>query len=227
MKTKPLKTAAFIAALAALPLFTPPAQAENSVVFDNLNPYIGIDLQRTDYDYNSNYRNDTLPAGAFLDGNIVLEDALDGFNIHAGIRPHKYFGAELGYFRTKEEGKSISAGANVGPNNTVATADFSTDVRVHGLTLDALGYLPLGEQERFELIGTAGLSWSKGELSGTDGTTTLDVDESEIGFRAGAGAQFNITDRVNVRGLARYQTADFDDVADNAWTYAVGLNFSF
>lgn len=223
MKTKPLKTAAFIAALAALPLFTSPAQAENSVIFDNLNPYIGIDLQRTDYDYNSNYG---IGGGLALDGNIVLEDALDGFNIHAGIRPHKYFGAELGYFRTKEEGKSIGAGAVIGPG-TVAAADFSTDVKVHGLTLDALGYVPLGEQERFELIGTAGLSWSKGELSGTDGTTTLDVDESEIGFRAGAGAQFNITDRVNVRGLARYQTADFDDVADNAWTYAVGLNFSF
>lgn len=211
---KLLTTAACLAALSF------PAHAQEF----NFKPYIGFDLQRTAYSYNDNY---DIGGGLALDGDAILEDNLDGFNIHVGNRFSKHFGLELGYFRTKEEGKNIANGATVGPG-TVATADFSTDVKVHGLTLDGLGYLPLGEQERFELIGTAGLSWSKAEVEATvPGVGSGDVDESEIGFRVGAGAQYNFTDNINLRGLVRYQTADFDDVVDNAWTYGVGLNYSF
>lgn len=220
MKTKTIKSAAFVAALAALPLFTSPAQAEG---LKDLNPYVGIDVQRSVY----NYSNEDLGGGIVIDNDTLLEDSLDGLNIHAGVRPYKHFGAELGYFRTREESKNISAGDTVGPG-LVAGTDFSTDVQIQGITLDALGYLPLGEEERFELIGTAGLSWSKADGSLTiPGVGSASVDESEIGFRIGGGAQVNLTDNVNVRGLARYQTADFDGVADNAWTYALGLNYSF
>lgn len=204
----------------ALAAFTLPAQAQEI----NFKPYVGFDLQRTNINYNDNY---DIGGGLALDGNSILEDSLDGFNIHVGNRFHKNFGMELGYFRTKEEGKNIAAGSTVGPG-TVAAANFTTDVKLYGFTLDALGYLPIGAEDRFELIGTAGLSWIKGEVKATvPGAGSGSVDESEIGFRGGAGAQFNITNNVNVRGLARYQSADFDDVADNAWTYSLGLNYSF
>ena len=63
--------------------------------------------------------------------------------------------------------------------------------------------------------------------TGALGLGTVKDSENEFGFRAGAGAQFNITDKVNLRGIARYQSADFDGVADNAWIYSVGLNYSF
>ena len=141
---------------ACLAAFSFPAQAQEM----NLKPYIGFDLQRSVYDYNDNYG---IGGGLALDGDAILEDSFDGFNIHVGNRFHKNFGAELGYFRTKEESKSIAAGATVGPG-TVATAAFSTDVKVQGVTLDGLGYLPLGEKEQFELIGTAGVSWSNTNL---------------------------------------------------------------
>ncbi len=209
-----LCTAAILAAI------TTPARAQE-VTFK---PYVGFDLQRTNVNYNDNY---DIGGGLAVDGNTILEDSLNGFNVHVGNRFHKNFGAELGYFRTKEEGKSIAAGSTVGPG-TVAAADFTTDVKIQGVTLDALGYLPLDAKGQFELIGTAGLSWMKGEVKATvPGAGSADVDESEIGFRGGAGAQFNFTNQVNVRGLARYQSADFKDVADNAWTYSLGLNYSF
>lgn len=212
-----LKTAACVAVLTM-------AGTAQAADIKSLNPYVGFDLQRSVYNYNDNY---DIGGGLALDGDAILEDALDGVNVHFGIRPHKNFGAELSYFRTREEGKNIASGSTVGPG-TVATADFSTDVQVQGITLDGLGYLPLGAEERFELIGTAGLSWSKAEVTATvPGAGSGDVDESEIGFRIGAGAQANLTDHINIRGLARYQTADFDDVADNAWTYTLGLNYSF
>lgn len=209
----------FLTALAAMAVMTE-AQASEMT---NLKPYVGIDLMHTIYDYNDNY---DIGGGLALDGDALLEDALDGMSIHFGVRPHQYFGLELGYFRTRKAGRNIAAGDTVGPG-TVALADFGTDVKVQGVTLDGLGYLPLGPQERFELIGTAGASWSKAELTLTDGTSAFDDDESEVGFRVGGGAQFNINERFNFRGIARYQSADFEDVADNAWVYTLGLNYSF
>lgn len=202
----------------ALALLAPPvAQAEM-----NLQPYIGFDIQRTDYSYNGNYG---IGGGLALDGDTVLEDVLYGGNIHIGSRVFKNFGVELGYFRNREESENISAGDVIGPG-TVAAADFSTDIKTHGFTLDGLGYLPVAE--RFELIGTAGLSWTDAEIElSVPGAAAADADEDEFGYRIGAGGQFHITDRLNARGLVRYQYADFDNVADNAWTASIGLNYSF
>lgn len=210
-----MKKFLLISAVALAPVA---AQAE-SVVFK---PYVGVDLQRTNVEYNNNY---DIGGGFALDGEALLEDSLNGFNVHVGSRFHENFGLELGYYRTQDEDKSVASGSTVGPG-TVATADFTTSVQIQGITLDALGYLPVADM--LDLIGTAGIGWNKAEVSLTvPGVGTGSVDESEFGFRAGAGAQVNVTENFGVRGLARYQSADFDDVADNAWTYSLGVNYSF
>lgn len=195
-------------------LLLPATAQAQSVVFK---PYVGFDIQRTNYAYNSNYDLD----GLSVDGDLVLEDGLNGLNIHVGNRFHENFGAEIGYFRTRQESKDIAAGDVVG-DGTVAAADFSTDTQVQGFTLDALGYLPV--YDGVELIGTAGATWTKIEVEVTDSD---DIDESELGFRAGGGIQYTFTEAISARALARYQTADFDDIADRAWTYSLGLNYSF
>ncbi len=219
MKNLILSTA-LIAGVSTTAFLISPAHAED-IPFK---PYIGLDLQHTSVDYNNNY---DIGGGLALDGETILEDGFNGANIHIGSRFHKYFGAELGYFRTQSESKDTASGATVGPS-TVATADFSTDVKLQGFTLDALGYLPIDKEERFELIGTAGVSWIKGEVEATvPGVGSADVDDSEIGFRLGAGAQYNVTDNIDLRGLVRYQKVDFDNIADNAWTYSLGVNYSF
>ena len=157
-----------------------------------------------------------------------MEDNLNGFNIYIGSRFNRHFSLEFGYFRNQEESKNIANGEMVG-RNTVATANFKTRVKVQGITLDSLVYLPLGESEKFELIGTAGLAYSKAEIDwmSSPSTGSVDSSESEIGFRMGAGAQISFTDHINLRGMVRYQKVDFDDQIDNAWTYSLGLNYSF
>ena len=185
-----------IAALAATAIFAalPASAAEKTYSW---NPYIGIDYQHT----RINYDNAVEP---------FLDDSLGGFNIHAGLRPYKYLGAELGYFQTAE-GKGSIAG-------------LETKVKVRGVTFDAMGYLPVDESGTVELIGTAGVLWNKAKLE----VPTIGSDsESEIDWRIGAGAQVNVADNVNMRGIVRYQTADFEDTADNAWVYTVGLNYGF
>lgn len=167
---------------------------------DYFNPYIGADYQFTRLSYDGG-------------GN----DNFNGFNIHVGNRFTDYVGLELGYFRTGEESYT---------DNSLGTP-VNVKGRLTGATLDALGYLPVTEDKSFELIGTAGVSYIRGEIEATALGVTVEDDESEWGFRAGGGAQYNVTDNMNIRGIARYQTADFDDIADRAWVFSLGANYQF
>lgn len=184
--------------------------------------YMGLDLQRTRYSYNDNY---SLGAGAFLDGDTILEENLNGANIYIGGRFSEYFGLELGYFRNKEETKGVSAGTVVG-TGTVAATSFTTDVKSHGFALDALGYVPVAPG--LEIVGTAGVTWTDAEigLSGA-GIGKASADEDEFGYRLGAGLQYTLENGLGFRGLVRYQYADFDNIADDAWIYTLGVNYRF
>lgn len=200
---------------AAMTMLAIPAQAEEI----KFKPYLGFDLQRMAVSYDNN-----------LDD--ALEDTLNGGNVHAGVRFGKYMGLELGYFRTLEGKQDVNynlAALTGTPGDVVS----STKVRTQGLTLDAMGYLPV--TDRLDLIGTAGISWTKADLQvggiayGTTGT--IEDDDSKFGFRVGAGAQYSLTDQLNVRGLVRYQDMGFKisgfDAAEGAWVYTLGLNYSF
>lgn len=196
------------------------AASANATDLKQLNPYIGVDLQHTAYEFS-----DTSSTSASPD--LLLEDALNGFNIHAGVRPYKNLGVEVGFFNNLEETKSIASGSAVGGGLTAAT-DFSTDISSFGFTADVIGYLPIDKKERFELIGTTGVSWTKAEITLNVPTVgNASESDSEFGFRIGGGAQYKLTEKFNVRGLARYQTADFSGLVDSATTFSVGLNYNF
>lgn len=210
---KHLKTLTAVAVLATSALSSA-AFAEGL----KFNPYVGVDVQRSVYSYKS----EDLGGGLTVEGDKIVEDGLNGANIHIGNQFNKYFGAELGYFRSLNEGKNIAAGDDLG-NGVIAAADFKTNIKTQGFTLDALGYLPIDQAEKFSLIGTAGVTWTKADIE----IAGVSADESELGFRTGAGAQYKLADNLNVRGLVRYQTADFDDSADRAWVYSAGLNYGF
>ena len=216
MKQKLLSTAMVFALLAVANAGT--ANAAGSDWTSTLHPYIGADYQLTHMDYNNDF---SVGSGLALDGDKVLKDNLSGADIHVGVRPNTYWGAELGYFDTTTESKHIAAGASVGPG-TVAAVPLTGKAHLQGATLDALGYLPVSKD--VDLIGTTGLAWDNMKTSlGAAG----DINKSEIDWRIGAGAQVNLMQNVNLRGLVRYQTADFKSVADNAWVYSLGVNYSF
>ncbi len=206
---------AFVAALLAVTTAT--AHADDWTT--NLRPYVGADYQFTHLKYNNDYG---VGGGLALDGNTILERGLNGGNVHVGVRPAQYWGAELGYFDTTNESKNIAAGTTVGPG-TVALVPLTGKVQMHGATLDAMGYLPV-IANRVDLIATTGLAWDHIK-AGFGGLGS--VSKSEIDWRIGGGAQVNLLPNLNLRGLVRYQTADFKNIADSAWVYTAGLNYSF
>ena len=198
-----------------------PAQAVAPNENDFFYPYIGFDLQRYSVDYANG-----------LD--VAMDNNLNGGNIHIGKRFNKYFGAEFGYFGIEESNKSVNfdiSGITGTPGDVLA----STDVKMQGITLDGLSYVPINDAGKFKLIGTAGVSLIKadftlnGTVNGVVGSSS--DDQSEFGFRAGAGAQYSFTDQVSLRVLVRYQSMNFDisgfDITNHALIYSTGLNYSF
>lgn len=212
-------TKKLLLSVAALAVLSAPAMADDLVI----TPYAGVDLGRSIYSYNENYDFE----GDSLNGESLLNDGLNNINLHVGTRIGKYFGAEVGYFRSSEGKKNIATGESVG-DGLVASTDFSTKIKTHGFSLDGLGYIPLTDDARAELIGTAGITWTKADVEMTvPGVGTAGDNLSEVGFRIGGGAQYHLTNNISARGLVRYQTADFDDIADRAWSYTLGVNYSF
>ena len=61
----------------------------------------------------------------------------------------------------------------------------------------------------------------------TIGFSTARDDETETQLRLGAGAQYEFAEDWNLRGMVRWQNADFDDTADNAYTFSLGVNYTF
>lgn len=165
-------------------------------------PYIGAD-----YQYSKSGDEDF---GSGVKTNDLIDTGLHGGNIHIGTKVHPNLGFELGYFRTEDGDKNIGGGV-------------TTKVRVQGGTLDAMGYYPVAKQ--LELIGTIGVSYSKADLSIP--SLGLSGDSTEWKPRAGAGAQYWISDNLNARGLVRYQGADFDGIVNNAVVATAGINYQF
>lgn len=195
--------------LSALALLSAPAQADTSNFF--FKPYIGADYQYTSV----NYEDDI--AGTGINGDDIANDSLHGVNLHLGARVHRNLGFEAGYLWTDEADKSNVLGTGI-----------NTKTSVKGFTFDALGYLPVDDAGKLELIGTVGVSHFKAEVEASaPGLGTGSIDSTETKPRFGGGAQYWFTDNLNVRGLVRYQGADFDGAVKNAVTANLGLNFQF
>jgi hypothetical protein len=197
--------------LSMLAFLAMPAQAAETPADFFFKPYVGADYQYTGVNYEEDI------AGTGINGDDIANDSLHGVNLHVGARVHKHLGFEAGYLWSDEADK----------NNVLGTG-INTKTSVKGFTFDALGYLPVDDAGRLELIGTVGISHLKGEVEASaPGLATGSVDDTETKPRFGGGAQYWLTDHLNVRGLVRYQSADFDGTVKDAVTANLGLNFQF
>lgn len=195
-------------ALAAEPASVTTVAPNNLGLF--FKPYIGVDYQYIGANYKS------IP-GTTLNFGDVIADSFHGIHGHVGARVHRNAGFEFGYLWTDEENKTTTT--ILGPLNVAAN--------VEGFTFDALGYIPVGASEKFEVIGTVGLSILTANVRATVGTLAGAGDETEANIRAGGGFQYWLTDNVAARTLVRYQGADFNGVLDNAIAVNAGLNYQF
>jgi len=211
-ESKTMKTT-FIASLAAATVLSGAAYAANApaTMSDGFffKPTVGLDYQFSSVSYKD------ISGTAFNYGDF-LADSFNGGDVHIGARVHKYLGFEAGYFDNASSSKSNLLGTTA-----------SSSAKFNGWTLDAMGYLPLGESQKFELIGTVGVA----RISADDSTTVSGTTYSESGHetkgRIGAGAQYWLTDNLNIRGILRYQDADFSGAIKDVVIASLGVNWQF
>ncbi len=143
---------------------------------------------------------------SFLNGGIDSNNFNSG-KIFVGSQYNENFGVEAFYQRTTSDKKA------------------GDKVKYEAYGIDALGYLPLGCDQEFSLIGTAGLAYYdfKGKHEG--GKTQ---GEGMWGYRMGAGAEYNVTENVAVRALARYTKLDQRvDESNDMMEYSIGARYNF
>lgn len=171
-----------------------------SVQAETFKPYAGSGLRG-------------LSIGSVENWDSLAAEGLREANVYAGARVFKYFGGEIGAARTFGSERELWSSG--------------TMVRTYDVTLDAMGYVPLDSDGRVELIGAAGFAYRqmKGRTetalspSGQDAMDTL-------GLRFGGGAQYNLSDELNLRGMARYSAADTVTASSDV-SYTVALSYMF
>ena len=138
-----------------------------------LTPYVGVD-------YNYDMR------GMDHAAQTVLVDHSHGASVVAGTKFNKWTGVEAFYQLTRQ---------NSNYNNGHKFHD-----RVQAYGVDALAYLPLGCDQKFELL--AGLGIGEYEMK-VRAEGSSDKDEG-VGYRLTAGAQYNLDEDWSVRATYRH-----------------------
>lgn len=146
-------------------------------------------------------------AGVEYNYNLIAGGSND-FNagkIFAGTQYNKNFGTEVFFQRSLNDRSEGS----------------KTHFSAYGI--DALGYLPLGCDQTFSLIGTAGI----GRYNFSTRTPGEGHEhDNSFGYRLGGGAEYNLNEKVAVRALVRYvDLGNFE--TNDMWEYSVGAKYNF
>ena len=111
-------------------------------------------------------------------------------SVNVGTEYNKYFGTEVFYQYSDDDKKHVNGIEN------------QTSFQAYGL--DLMGYLPLGCDQVFSLVGTMGIGEYTFDKNYSGFYAPKDQRDHGIGYRFGGGLQYKIDDKFSVRGLVRY-----------------------
>lgn len=187
---------ALLLASAAL-LISTSAKAEWNDFYRDVKPYIGAD-----YAYDN------------LDLKSEAKHAKENFNsavVNAGMQVTEYADLEAFY----------QFGGNRKAHLREDQGGGTKKFRFDAYGLDLYGYLPLGCEQKFKLLATAGAAVYDTELKYND-----KISKSRVGYRVGGGAMYKFTDHIAARVVGRYGyigTRDLNHLAE----VTAGLRYSF
>lgn len=147
----------------------------------------------------------------YSDSNAKFEHPhFNSGSVNVGTLYNRFFGTEVFY--------------QLSDSHKIRRGSDKTKSSFQAYGLDLYGYLPFGCDGDFALIGTAGF----GEyIFRKDFSFAKKQRDHGIGWRAGVGAMYNITQNWAVRAVARYvnfnQIEDFDHMME----YSAGIRYTF
>lgn len=167
-----------------------------------IKPYVGLDYVRSMADIDKEK------------GITLAEEDLNAFAVSAGAKINKNFGVEAFYQQSEEGEKKFSNGK---------TTD---EYKAYGV--DLIGYLPVGSDEKLELLGSIGAGYYDADvkLNVYNPPAQANADDQGLGLRFGVGAQYNFTQNWGARVMARYVDTDIDGM-DNMVDLTAGIRYTF
>lgn len=169
-----------------------------------IKPVIGLDYVYSIADFD-----DSDSEGDYSD---FYEDKLNALALSAGVKLNQYVGLEAFYQQSEKADKT-----------TDGILKVEDKYKAYGL--DVIGYLPVIPQ--LDLIGSLGVAYYKAEVKYSVLGIDLGSDsEDKIGFRAGAGLQYNFNDHIAARLMAKYNYTNIDGL-DNIVDVTAGVRYYF
>lgn len=134
-----------------------------------------------------------------------IEPKLNSGSVFIGTEYNKYFGTEVFYQLSDDD-----------EDNNV-----KSDFTAYGL--DAYAYLPLGCDQVWSVFATGGIANYDFDMKSDEGKS----EDNGLGYRLGAGVQYNITNNLSVRALGRYIWTDKLDGFDSFTEFSLGAKYTF
>lgn len=176
-------------------LMSTQANAANwfSSQMEHTKTYVGVDYAFDDFDFKGN-----------------LHDAKKSYN--SGL---VNFG-----MRMTNMGAEVFGQWSFGRTKDTAAGKVKTHVNAYGM--DLYGYLPLGCEGKYELLGTLGVAdyYYKG-FKGAENDTN-----NHVGWRVGGGAMYNFNQSISARIVGRYAYIGASDL-NHAAEVTAGMRYSF
>lgn len=182
---------------------------------NKIRPYIGLDVATSSTDFGDN---DWIGDGSYK----FFDDKNEALSFVVGAKFNKNFGVEAFYQASSESEKK-----------TYLDEDFyeKDKLSYSALGIDAITYMPISQE--FELLASLGLaqydfeSSADGVIEGYGLIGRMQKDFDSLGFRIGIGAQYNITNNLALRGMARYIKMNDDEYVKSLTEFSLGLRYMF
>lgn len=162
-----------------------------------------------------------LQNAGFMATGFNADDSKLGYKVVGGYQLSRYWAVESGYFDLGEHGYI----ATVQPPGSLRG-----DVRMRGMNLDILGFLPV--TERLSAFGRGGVHYteSKTDYAGTGAinTTQQRFRERRADYKLGVGLEFELTQHLALRTEAeRYRVDDAVGNSGDVDLYTAGVVLRF
>ncbi len=197
---------------------------------NKIRPYIGVDVMTTSMDFGTgsdDWKMKNGPSEYYEDKNISA-------NFVAGLKFNKNFGIEGFYQQSSEEEQNEKWNETIAPNvNMDFDATNYLSFKAYGI--DTQWYASVTQE--FEILASLGLAQyefeSKDKLIGkvaTAGfthTSKHNNDFDSLGVRLGIGGQYNITEHIALRAMARYIHMTDDEYIKSMTELSLGIRYIF
>lgn len=162
-----------------------------------------------------------LSASGFSTTSINNNDTDIVYKLFGGYQFNPYFALEGGYFNLGKFGFTA---------NTVPAGTLNGNIRLQGLSMDAVGTLPI--TQKFSAFGRVGLDYAQAQdsFSGSGAVYPLNPNPSkwDTNYDFGVGLQYALTESIALRAEGeRYRINDAVGNMGDIDVYSLGLIYRF